>query len=83
MEVILFVTRSCYHRSLIEAELKARHIDYEIRYVEDNPELVAQHGIKHSPNLIVDDELIYRGMPELPELKRFLDELRTRRQDRT
>ena len=76
MEILIFVTRSCHHCSLIEAELKARDLYYEIRYVEDNPELAAQYGVKQSPNLIVNGELIYRGMPELSELKRFLDELR-------
>jgi hypothetical protein len=30
-------------------------IEYQLAYAEDEPELVQKYGIRHSPNLIVDD----------------------------
>jgi len=67
---------------MIEKELNARHLDYEVQYAEDNPELASRFGIKasrfgikQSPNIIVNGELIYRGMPDLPELQNYLDSL--------
>ena len=77
MDITLLVTRSCHHCALIEKELKERHIDYEVQYAEDNPELATRFGIKHSPNIIVNGELIYRGMPDLSELRQYLDSLKT------
>jgi hypothetical protein len=54
MEVILAVTKPCHHCPILEGELKARKIPYEIRYVEDHPQLIHEYGIQQSPNL---DEL--------------------------
>lgn len=75
MDITLLVTRSCHHCALIEKELNARHLDYEVRYAEDNPDLASRFAIKQSPNIIVNGELIYRGMPDLPELQNYLDRL--------
>jgi len=80
MNVILLVTRSCHHCPLIEKELQNRSMDYEVVYVEDHPDLAARYGTKKSPNLIVDGELVYRGMPEMAELTRYLDELKSNKQ---
>lgn len=78
MEVVLAVTKSCHHCSIIEKELGERGIPYAVRYVEDHPELVERYGLKHSPNVIVDDELVFRGMPAMSELQRYFDELKMR-----
>jgi len=75
MDITLLVTRSCHHCALIEKELNARHFEYEVQYAEDNPALASRFGVKQSPNIIVNGELIYRGMPDLPELQNYLDSL--------
>ena len=77
MNVILLVTRSCHHCTLIERELQDRNMDYKVLYVEDHPDLAARYETKKSPNLIVDGELVYRGMPEMSELTRYLDKLKS------
>lgn len=76
MEVILAVTKSCRHCSIIEKELNERGIPYETRYVEDHPELAKHYHLMRSPNIIVDGEPVFRGMPDLSELQRYLDELK-------
>ncbi|MCF8035947.1 MAG: hypothetical protein K9K62_03635 [Desulfobacteraceae bacterium] len=39
--------------------------------------LAAPWGTRQSQNLIVDGELVYRGMPEISELTRYLDQLKS------
>lgn len=76
MKVKLAVTHTCHHCPIIEKELKQRDIPYEVLYVEEHPDIVQRFGLKRSPNLIADEKLIFNGMPELAELRRFLDGLK-------
>ncbi len=71
MNVELAVSRSCQHCAILERELKKMGIPYAIRYVEDDAELQKKHQIKGSPNILVDGELVFRGMPSLSDLKSF------------
>ena len=71
MNVIIAVTKPCHHCPIIERELNAMDINYEVKYLEDNPELSGKFNIRNSPNLIVDDKLIFQGMPGLVELREF------------
>jgi glutaredoxin len=71
MNVELAVTRSCHHCPIIEAELKKLGIPYSIRYVEEDAELQKKHNIKGSPNILVDGELVFRGMPAISDLRAY------------
>lgn len=71
MNVELAVTRSCRHCSIIEAELKKLGVPYSIRYVEDDAEFQKKHTIKGSPNILVDGELVFRGMPAISDLREY------------
>lgn len=71
MNVELAVTRSCHHCPLIEAELKKLGVPYSIRYVEEDAELQKKHTIKGSPNILVDGELVFRGMPAISDLRAY------------
>ncbi len=62
----------------MKKRFKERGIPYKIQYVEEPPELVERYQLKRSPNIIVDGEPVYRGMPNLSELQRYLDELKLR-----
>lgn len=68
MKVELAVTRSCHHCAIIEAELKKLGVPYSVRYAEEDVELQKKHNIKGSPNILVDDELVFRGMPAIHEI---------------
>jgi len=72
MKVELAVTRSCPHCPLIEAELKKLGISYSVRYVEEDEELQKKYNLKGSPNILVDDELVFRGMPAISDLREYL-----------
>ncbi len=70
MKVTIIATRSCSHRPNLEHELRDLGVIYELLFVEDHPEVVTRYGIRHSPNLVVDGEVIFRGQPTESELKR-------------
>lgn len=74
MNIKLIVTRSCNHRPNIEKELNDIGVGYEVLYVEENPDVVAKYGIRHSPNIVVDDNVICRGQPSEGELRKLLNE---------
>jgi glutaredoxin len=74
MKVELAVTRTCMHCPILEKEFKRLGVPYSIRYIEDDVELQKKHNLRGSPNIIVDDELVFRGMPEISELKKFFRE---------
>ena len=74
MKVELAVTRSCHHCRILEAELKKMGIPYTVCYVEEDEALRKKHNIGGSPNVLVDDELVFRGMPALSEFRAYLKE---------
>ena len=71
MKVEIAVTRSCHHCAILEAEFKKLGIPYSICYLEDDPEKQKKYGIKGSPNILVDEELVFRGMPAISELEKY------------
>jgi len=74
MKVELAVTRSCHHCAMLEAEFKKLGVPYSICYLEDDPEMQQKYGIKGSPNILVDGELAFRGMPSFAELEKYFKE---------
>jgi glutaredoxin len=71
MDVKIIASRSCKHCQNIEHEFRDLRIAYEVLYVEEHPEVVARHGIRHSPNIMVDDEVVFRHQPSEGELRAF------------
>ena len=71
MDVMIIATKACTHRQNLEKELECLHIPYHVHFVEDHPDLVEKFAIRHSPNLIVDDEVVFRKQPTEAELHTF------------
>ena len=71
MEVIIVATKTCHHCSIIEKELKSMNIPYQIRFIEEHPDLVKKHNIQKSPVIMVDGEIIFYGMPDIRDLKNY------------
>ena len=71
MNVKLIATRMCSHRINLERELCDLGIEYELVIAEEHPEVIEQYGIRHSPNLVVDEQVAFRGQPSEEELRRF------------
>ena len=75
MQVQLLVTKSDFSIPNLEKEFRDLGLDYEIRYIEDNPKLVAEHHIRHSPNIFIDGKLVFQRQPSEQELQSYLDSL--------
>ncbi len=71
MHVMILATKGCSHCRNFSRELEDLGIDHEIHYCEDEPELVEKYQIRHSPNLIVDDHIVFREQPTESELRAF------------
>lgn len=71
MSVKIIATKTCSHCPNLERELRDLGIRYEVVFVEDHPETVAQYGIRHSPNLVVEEQVVFRGQPSERELRAF------------
>lgn len=71
MNVKIIATRDCSHCHSLEHELKDLAVVYEVLFVEDHPEIVQRYSIRHSPNLVVDDEVVFRRQPTEEELRAF------------
>ena len=73
MDVVIIATKACTHRQNLEKELEYLHIPYRVCFAEDCPDLVQKLGIRHSPNLVVDDEVVFRKQPTEVELHAYFD----------
>lgn len=72
MNVTIIATRGCSHCQNFAKELDDLGVTYDIQYVEDNPGIVEKYTIRHSPNLLVDGELVCRRQPTETELRTYL-----------
>ena len=70
MNVIIAATKACRHCPMIKKELRKLGIDSSVHYFEEHPELVERYNIKHSPLIIVDDEVIFNGMPTISAMEK-------------
>jgi len=73
MDVMIIATKACMHRVNLEKELECLHIPYRVYFVEDCDDLVQKFSIRHSPNLIVDGEVVFRKQPTEVELHAYFD----------
>ncbi len=75
MNVIIIATKTCSHRPTLERELQELKIPHQVMYVEDHPDLVEKYHIRHSPNLLVGDEVAFRGQPTEGEIQAYFTQL--------
>ncbi len=73
MDVLIVATKNCSHCANLARELDDLGVEYRLAYVETEPELVKKYAIRHSPNLIVDDEVKFRRQPTEHELRECLN----------
>ena len=73
MDVMIIATKACIHRKNLEKELEHLRITYRTYFVEEHADLVEKFGIRHSPNLVVDEEVIFRKQPTEGELHAYFD----------
>ena len=73
MDVMILATKSCTHFKNLGKELECLQIPYRVCFVEDCPDLVQQFSIRQSPNLVVDDEVVFRKQPTEVELHAYFN----------
>jgi len=73
MNVMIIATKGCSHCANLKKEMDDLGVEYRLVYAEDEPELVQKYSIRHSPNLIVDDEVKFRRQPTEQELRECLN----------
>ena len=73
MNAMIMATKDCSHCQNFSRELENIGIHHSVVYCDDNPELVRKYGIRHSPNLIVNGEVVFREQPTEGELKVFFN----------
>ena len=73
MNVMIIATKDCSHYTNLEKELDDLGVEYQLVYVEEAPELVQKYAIRHSPNLVVNDEVKFRRQPTEHELRECLN----------
>ncbi|MFZ5659285.1 MAG: glutaredoxin family protein [Pseudomonadota bacterium] len=71
MDVQIIATKGCTHRPNLEKELRDLGIPHQVVFVEDHPEVAARYHIRHSPNLVVDGQVVFTRQPDEGELKTF------------
>lgn len=74
MNVKIVATRSCSHCASLQRELNELGIPFEVLLVEEHPDVVVTYNIRHSPNLVVNDEVVFRGQPSVHELRALFQE---------
>ncbi|MFV2004178.1 MAG: thioredoxin family protein [Gammaproteobacteria bacterium] len=73
MKVLILATKGCSHCKNFSRELDDIDIEHQVLYCDDEPELVDKYCVRHSPNLIVDGEVVFRRQPTERELKQFFN----------
>lgn len=64
IKITIAATKTCNHRPLLEQQLQDAGLQYKLAFFEEHPELIEKYGLKTSPVLIVNDEVVSVGMPE-------------------
>ncbi len=70
-EVTVAVTKTCPHRQVLTKYFEEHKIPCKVKYIEENQEFADQHRLTRSPNVLVDNEVVCRGMPTPEELERI------------
>ncbi|NDP49548.1 MAG: thioredoxin family protein [Sulfuriferula multivorans] len=71
MDVKIVATKVCSHYPGLLSELKDMGVMCEVLFVEEHPEIVELHVIRHSPNLMVNGKVVFRRQPTPLELRNF------------
>jgi len=69
MDVLIIATKNCAHSANMSKELDDIGIEHRIIYAEDDTALCQKLDIRHSPNLVIDNEVVFRKQPTEDELR--------------
>lgn len=75
MEVQILATHECRHRLDLERELLELGIPFDLVFVEDHQDLARRYQIRHSPNIVIDGVVVFRGQPTEGQLRELFTKL--------
>lgn len=70
-KVTLAVAKTCPHRQVLIKYFEDSGIPYGIEYIDENEEFGKAHNLAGSPNVLVNNEVVCRGMPGPEKLERI------------
>lgn len=73
MDVQLLVTKTDFCLPNLRREMKVVGVECHVDFIEDNPSLVEQNNIRHSPSIFVDSKLAFRHQPTVTELRAYFN----------
>jgi hypothetical protein len=62
-QVTLAVARTCPYREVLARCFEDCGIPFRVEYIEENEEFSREHGLAGSPSVLVNNEVVCRGMP--------------------
>ena len=71
MDVVIVATKACSQCSNMSNELHDIGTEHRIAYAEEDPDLCEKLSIRHSPNLVVHGDVVFRCQPSEQELHKF------------
>jgi len=71
MDVQLLVTKNDFSTNNIESEFQNIGVAYHVDYIENHTDLIQSHNIRHSPNILINGNLLFRGQPAPKQLSHF------------
>ncbi len=73
MEIFIIATKNCSHYPNMVKQLASLGYECDVKFVEENADLVAAHNIRNSPNLIINNKVAFRSQPSDDELQTALN----------
>jgi predicted thioredoxin/glutaredoxin len=70
-KVILAVAKTCPHRQVLTKYFEDCGIPCNVEYIEENEEFRDEHNLAGSPSVLVNNEVVCRGVPGPKELTRI------------
>ena len=74
MKVQVLTTPGCSNCSVLEKMLEKLGVKYDLIDVTEKPEYLEQYPIFTAPGLIINEKLVFTGIPKYDELEKKLSE---------
>jgi len=71
MSVMIIASKECSHCKTLSKELIEIGVKHDVVYAEDDPELCHKLSIRHSPSLVVDEQIVFREQVNEIELRKY------------
>ncbi len=70
MKVQILTTPGCSNCNVLEHMLEKLNVVYDLIDVTEKPEYLEKYPIFTAPGLVIDEKLIFTGIPKIDELKK-------------